>query len=102
MERTIPVRELNQHTSAVLAEVERGVPMTVTRAGKPVARLVPVDDGSPQRRKRSPYLEHLIATGRATAATETGPIPMPTPIPGSDPSVNVAALLENDREQERW
>ena len=39
---TIGVRELRQSASEILREVEAGHPATVTVAGRPVARLVPL------------------------------------------------------------
>lgn len=39
---TIGVRELRQSASEILREVEAGQPATVTVAGRPVARLVPL------------------------------------------------------------
>ncbi|HZS93179.1 MAG TPA: type II toxin-antitoxin system prevent-host-death family antitoxin [Chloroflexota bacterium] len=42
MSRTIGVREAKAHFSQVLDEVERGTAVTITKHGKPVARLVPV------------------------------------------------------------
>lgn len=40
-ERTVNVHEAKTHLSRLLAEVERGQPVTIARAGRPVARLVP-------------------------------------------------------------
>jgi len=39
---TIGVRELRQNASGVLREVESGETATVTVAGRPVARIVPI------------------------------------------------------------
>jgi len=38
----VPVRRLNQDTAAVLARVEAGETVEVTRNGRPVARIVPL------------------------------------------------------------
>lgn len=89
----MPVRELNQHTSAVLAEVATGVAVTITKDGRPLARLVPVTAGSPM-------LDRLVQEGRARAATVTGPIPMP-PSSG-DEALDVGQLLARAREHENW
>lgn len=78
MER-IPVRELNQNTSAVLARVERGETLEVTVSGRPVARLVPIKGGHS-------LLDRLVAEGRASAPRSSGPVPMP-PVLG-DPSID--------------
>lgn len=92
MER-IPVRELNQHTSAVLARVANGETIEVTVSGRPVARLVPVAS-------EVSLLDRLVAEGRATAPAVRGPVPMP-PVLGS-PEIDAAAELAAFREQERW
>lgn len=39
----VNIHEAKTHFSALLARVERGERITVARAGKPVARLVPVE-----------------------------------------------------------
>jgi prevent-host-death family protein len=41
---TIDVRELRQNASEVLREVEAGDTATVTVAGRPVAKIVPIRD----------------------------------------------------------
>jgi prevent-host-death family protein len=92
MER-IPVRELNQHTSAILARVEHGETLEVTVSGRPVARLVPIEGG------RS-LLDRLVAEGRAVPPVTTGPVPMPPQL--GDPAVNVAEELAAFRDEERW
>ncbi len=56
----IGVRELRDNLSRHLAEVREGHTITVTDHGKPVARIVPVDQPT--------ALERLIAEGRATPA----------------------------------
>jgi prevent-host-death family protein len=89
----IGVRELNQHTSQVLARVRRGEVVEVTERGRPIARLVPVDVGLT-------LLDRLVGEGRACAPTAGGPIPMP-PVWG-EPGVNVADELASAREDERW
>ncbi|MGN9802920.1 type II toxin-antitoxin system Phd/YefM family antitoxin [Micromonospora sp. L32] len=89
----IAVRELNQHTSRVLARVRAGETVEVTDRGQPIARLVPVVAGDA-------LLGRLVTEGRAAAPTATGPLPMP-PVLG-DPTVDVAATLAASREEERW
>ncbi|MBV8971746.1 MAG: type II toxin-antitoxin system prevent-host-death family antitoxin [Sphingomonadaceae bacterium] len=46
--RTFNVHEAKTHFSRLLAEVEAGASLTIARAGKPVARLVPVAEGEGQ------------------------------------------------------
>ncbi|MFC7708790.1 type II toxin-antitoxin system Phd/YefM family antitoxin [Micromonospora lupini] len=89
----VAVRELNQHTSRVLARVRAGETVEVTDRGEPIARLVPIVAGGA-------LLSRLVAEGRATAPTGGGSIPLP-PVLG-DPDVDVAAALAAAREEERW
>ncbi len=44
--------EAKNRLSALLAEVERGVEITITRRGVPVARLVPANPGFDRERAR--------------------------------------------------
>ncbi|MFC9298236.1 type II toxin-antitoxin system Phd/YefM family antitoxin [Streptomyces sp. NPDC057011] len=89
----IPVRELNQHTSAVLARVQRGESLEVTVSGTAVARLVPITP-------TQSLLDRLVAEGRATAPLSGGTFPLP-PVLG-DPGVDAAAELAAARDEERW
>lgn len=47
--KTIPQRELRNNVSGVLREVEAGTEFTVTVRGRPVAKVVPVEEGYPRR-----------------------------------------------------
>lgn len=89
----MPVRELNQQTSAVLEEVASGVAVTITKDGRAVARLVPVAGGSAT-------LDRWVEEGRARAATVTGPVPMPPAL--GDEALDVGQHLVRAREDERW
>ena len=40
---TVSAREANQHFSKILDAAARGEEVTITRRGKPVARLVPIE-----------------------------------------------------------
>jgi prevent-host-death family protein len=42
--KSVTLREANQQFSRIISEVEEGATVTLTRRGKPVARLVPCDD----------------------------------------------------------
>jgi prevent-host-death family protein len=44
-DRTIPQRELRNNVGAVLRDAEAGSTFTVTVRGKPVARVVPLEEG---------------------------------------------------------
>ncbi len=54
--RTIGIRELRQHASRHLRDVEAGETIEVTDRGRPIARLTPVPKGD--------RYEELIASGR--------------------------------------
>lgn len=47
--RTVNIHEAKTHLSRLLAEVENGGEVTIARAGRPVARLVPA--GPPPKRE---------------------------------------------------
>lgn len=93
MEEQVPVRELNQRTSSILAKVEKGTAITITRDGRPVARLVPIAGAS-----RS--LDRLVETGLVTAPAVREPIPTPATY-GEERPEDVAHKLVADRESER-
>lgn len=42
VQKTVNVHEAKTHLSRLLADVERGHEVTIARAGRPIARLVPV------------------------------------------------------------
>jgi prevent-host-death family protein len=88
MER-IPILEFNQHADDVLARVEHGETVEITREGRLVARIVPVTGGE---------LDDLIAAGRVIPATDRTPFQMPTikAPPGSD----AGELLRQLRDEE--
>jgi prevent-host-death family protein len=58
--RSIGIRQLRQHASRFLREVERGETIEVTDRGRPVALLVPVPNVD--------RIEGLLATGRLVPA----------------------------------
>lgn len=91
--KRIGVRELNQQTSRVIERVRQGETLEITERGQVVARLVPaVPVPEP--------LERLITEGRVVPPALTGPIQMP-PVLG-DPEVDVASVLAEMRDEERW
>lgn len=47
--KTVNVYEAKTHLSALLAEVETGAAMVITRHGRPVARLGPVEVAAAER-----------------------------------------------------
>lgn len=48
--KSVNVHEAKTHLSRLLDEVSRGAEVTIARAGKPVARLVPVGPAARARR----------------------------------------------------
>lgn len=74
--QVIPVRELNQHTSAVLKRVQSGEELLVSISGKVVARLTPI---SPDEAS----LRELAIRGDVILATNTTPFPMPPDLGGT-------------------
>lgn len=81
MAREVGIRELKDHASAVVDAVQSGEAVTVTRRGRAVARLVPIDEHEDLRATlagrgiawsgRRPALPELVATtgGGPDAAT---------------------------------
>lgn len=56
--------EAKTHLPALLERVERGEQITITRHGKPIARLVPIDPSSPERRREAVAALQDFAKGR--------------------------------------
>ena len=90
--QVIPVRELNQHTSAVLRRVRAGEELLISVSGTPVARLAPLAHGD------GDFLRDLARRGMAVLATDVTPFPRP-PVLG-DPEPAVAELYARQREEE--
>ncbi len=81
----IGIRELRDGLSAHLAEVRRGHTVTVTDHGRPIARIVPIDQ--PTR------LEQLRGEGRVRPARRRKrPAPEPAPASG-----DVSGLVDDQR-----
>ncbi|MFD7153901.1 type II toxin-antitoxin system Phd/YefM family antitoxin [Kribbella sp. NPDC059898] len=66
----IPIRELSQHTRAVLARVSDGQSLEITVRGRPTARIVPIDDNTSIR-------SDLIRRGRLIPASNPGRMVLP-------------------------
>ncbi len=90
----IPVRELNQNTSAVMRRVQTGEELLISVSGKPVARLVPLDPAEDQ-------LRLLALKGEAVLATRTSPLTRP-PVIGDPEFDSAAAYAQQRDEDERW
>jgi len=74
---SISIRELQQNLKRVLARVERGQVIEVTRRRRPVARLAPMRSGSAtspwpdlEARVRSVFGERVLASGGTDAVSE--------------------------------
>lgn len=93
MEKRIPIRVLNQQTSAVIEEVVNGHPVTITRGGKPVARIVPLTPDDV-------LLATLIEQGVVIPATDRGPITLPPRTANSH--VDIADMIARERGESRW
>ena len=93
MEHRVSIRRLNQETSAVIKEVEEGHAVTVTRDGRPVARVVPIT-------AKPTGLDRLVEAGLVIAPTAHGPVGMP-PRHG-DPDIEVSAIIEAMRDEETF
>jgi prevent-host-death family protein len=48
----VSLHELSQNTAGILARVERGESLVITKQGRPIARIIPVD-GRPRGAERS-------------------------------------------------
>ncbi len=51
--RSVSAREANQGFSRLLAQVAKGEEVVITRHGKPVARLVPVQDAAAAKKREA-------------------------------------------------
>ena len=81
MENEVGIRELKNGTSKVIQRVENGESITVTRHGKPVARIVSVST--------SPRLAELIASGVVRPGDGSRYLPPdPTPLRGEGPEAS--------------
>lgn len=88
---SIPVRELNQHTSAVLARVANGESVEITVSGRPAARLVPIDHAISTR-------SELIRRGRLIPATAPAHLVVPPGEPDlSTDSTDIVSDLREER-----
>ncbi|MCX6392536.1 MAG: type II toxin-antitoxin system prevent-host-death family antitoxin [Actinobacteria bacterium] len=64
----VSVYEAKTHLSRLIGDVEAGREVTITRHGKPVARLVPVADGVDER---AAAVAHLRAVKRELGVKAT-------------------------------
>jgi prevent-host-death family protein len=90
--RQIPVRELNQHTADVLALVERGERVEITRNGTPVAIIEPAHPDP---------LSGLIESAELRPARGRLPLWAESEVHGGD-SAGLDAVLEDRYGSGRW
>lgn len=64
MSREIGAYEAKTHLPALLERVARGEQITITRHGKPIARLVPIGRSDPDRRRGAVEKLKEFAKGR--------------------------------------
>jgi prevent-host-death family protein len=84
------IRELKTHLSAYLRRVEAGEPVTITRRGRPIGRIVPLDRPIESR------LEALQQAGMiAWSGERLSPL---APVAQAQGKQTVAQLLLEDRE----
>jgi len=75
MSETVGIRELKNGTSRIIERVEAGEPITVTRRGKPVARIVST--------AMPPHLAAMVADGSVRPGSGTRHLPRPAKLHGT-------------------
>jgi prevent-host-death family protein len=68
--RTVSAREANQGFSKLLQEVADGEEVVITRRGRPVARLAPIEPAAADP-ERQAEIEHILA--RLREGADLGP-----------------------------
>lgn len=90
--RSIGIRELRQHASRHLRDVEAGETITVTDRGRPVAQIVPIKPQTPRERL---IAEGKLIPGDGSNILDIEPITLP---PGAK---TLGEILDEMREHER-
>ncbi|ADB48648.1 type II toxin-antitoxin system Phd/YefM family antitoxin [Conexibacter woesei] len=85
--REIGIRQLKNETSALIEQVEHGEVLTVTRRGRPVARVVPAG--------MSPGIAQLVETGRVRWSGRKPALPPAVELRGDGPTA--AEMVIDDR-----
>lgn len=85
------MRELNQRTAPVLARVEGGEHLEITRNGKPIATLAPVE---------STPVRALLEAGELRLAR--GPLPLLLADEEAPDTRGVDAVVADRRSELRW
>jgi prevent-host-death family protein len=60
----VGVYEAKTHLTTLLDRVERGAQITITRHGRPIARLVPIGETTPERRCEAIAALKVFGKGR--------------------------------------
>jgi prevent-host-death family protein len=91
--RSVGVRELRQHASRYLREVEQGESLQVTDRGRPIAMLVPIagDVSGLEALRRA----GRVRPGRGRLEDLGPPLPLPAGMPS--PSEVLAAMRADER-----
>jgi prevent-host-death family protein len=71
------MREAKENLSRLVNEVKKGTEIILTERGKPVARLVPINDESLSLASRLAKLEHAGMIEPANRANLKMPLPLP-------------------------
>ncbi|WP_406692136.1 type II toxin-antitoxin system prevent-host-death family antitoxin [Saccharopolyspora sp. ID03-671] len=87
----VPVRQLNQETSSVLARVKHGEEIEITERGSVIARIVPAEPHP---------LADLLTSGKFRPATLQGP--MPRPRGAVNKEADAGELMRELRDEERF
>ena len=89
---SVGIRELRQHASELIRQVEKGETIEITDRGRPVAMLTPLPDPGPTGRLRASG--DLVA---ADAPFDDLPEPIPLDAGQEAPSTTLARLRADDR-----
>ena len=54
--RTVNIHEAKTHLSRLVEKVAKGEPFIIAKAGKPVAKVVPLDAASPRKPRRTGFM----------------------------------------------
>ena len=87
MSREVGIRELKNGISALIEGVENGEIVTITRRGKPVARIVPANV--------PPGIARLVAEGRVRLGS--GPPGLPSPVKLRGPGKSAVDYVREGR-----
>jgi len=87
---TVGIRELRLNLSRYVARVRGGAEVIVTDRGRPVARLIPVEDDDA-------LYARLVREGRITPALRPKSTTLPPLVDAGDVTGSVSELLLEDR-----